>query len=108
MTIRTNNLVSYLEDRVEYNKNALKLYGKVIDGLKKDLEESELNLDEAKNRVAVGEDETGAKAYIADGVLWVEDKPSGWRIEEEDLVTGSIKKVCYDGGTNWVGVITFY
>lgn len=108
MTIRTNHTVEYLESRIVYFKESMIKYPKYKSMLEKDLEEAKLNLEEASNRRYCGVDDKGAKAYITDNVLWVEDKPSGWSFTLTGLWSGKTKEVCYDGGTNWTGIITFY
>jgi len=106
--IRTNHSVKHLKERIEYYTKALKEFPKYHMIISEDLEEATLNLKEANERNYIGEDETGAKAYIVESILWVEGKPSGWRVVVEELTSNSKREVVYDGSTNWRGTITFY
>lgn len=106
MNILSNNTVKQIEEGLKYYNEQLEKYPEYSNMIKKDIEKCEAQLEEAKNRNYVGQDDKGALAYVdSDNVLWVEGKPSGWSY---DSFKGKIKSsVVYDGGTKWTGVITF-
>lgn len=68
---------------------------------------------ERASRFYVGEDDKGNKAFVAKHVeydmtiLSVEGRPSGWEISNFHIEAGHTQEVCYDGGSNWYGKITF-
>ena len=106
--MRTNHTVEYLNERVTYHNESLVKYPKYKSMIEIDLANAKEDLKEANSRCYCGEDETGAKAYVEDNVLYVEGKPSGWRFKLTGLWSGKTKEVVYDGGTNWTATIKFY
>ncbi len=109
MSIKSNHTVAQIKEGIRYYKGQLKEHkGTQFERMiERDIEKYQGFLKEANERIVIGTDDKGANVYItADGVVRVEGKPSGWKFEKEQLVSGSQFKVCYDGGTHWFGKIT--
>jgi hypothetical protein len=108
MKTLSNHTVEYLDERINYTRNLISKNkeSKLDSLLEKDLMKFLAMKSEAENRIVVGYDiKDEALVYMTGGIVYVEGKPSGWRRENMNFKFGENVEVCYDGGTNWTGIL---